>query len=287
MYDGSASYGHKVFYFSYSLAELVDSDPVNSKNNVLLKVLDFFEILPESYILANFKADKNVGGPPLQVQFTDISLSDPAYPILSWQWDFDNDGAIDSYAQNPPVWTYNDGGTYDVRLIVSNGLNSDTLVLEEFITVNYGYLVYEGVPDGTDYSGTFIRDYLQEHAYSVTYRNILPESLEGYSAVFLSFGNFESGNTVLDDQMANIIFDYLEGGGYVYLEGGDALGYDQVTNTQLLELFGLASATDGTANPINSLEGQPDALTNEMIFTGNNQVSNSYIDKYVPAANWP
>ncbi len=284
MYDGSASYGHKVFYFGYSLAELVDTDAINSKNNVLLKVLDFFEILPENYILASFIANKSVGEPPLQVQFADISLSDPAYPILSWQWDFDNDGTIDSEDQNP-AWTYSIGGSYDVKLIVSNGLNSDTLILEELISVNFGYLVYEGVIDGNDYSGTFIRDYLQEHVYHVTYRNILPESLEGYSAVFLSFGNYESGNTVLDNQMANIIIDYLEGGGYVYLEGGDALGYDQVANTQLLELFGLASATDGTSNPINSLEGQPDALTNEMLFTGNNQLSNSWIDIYVPSAN--
>ena len=80
MYDGSAIYGHKAFYFSYSLAELVDTDPVNSKNNVLLKVLDFFEILPENYILANFIADKKVGGPPLNINFTDISLTDPAIP---------------------------------------------------------------------------------------------------------------------------------------------------------------------------------------------------------------
>ena len=131
---------------------------------------------------------------PLEVHFTDISISDPVYPILSWQWDFDNDGTIDSDEQNP-VWIFSEPGDFTVRLITSNALNSDTLTLENLITVNSGYLVYEGVENGDDYSGIFIRDYLQENAYTVTYRNDFPQSLEGYWAVFLSFGNVSSGGT--------------------------------------------------------------------------------------------
>jgi len=284
MFDGVASYGHKAFYFGYSLAELVDTDPVNSKNNVLLKVLDFFEILPENYILANFTADEKVGGIPLNVNFSDLSLTDPAHPVLSWQWDFDNDGTIDANDQNPE-WTYSNPGTYDVKLIVSNELASDTLIKEGFISINSGYLVYEGVPDGNDYSGAFIRDYLQEHVYSVTYRNTLPESLDGYSAAFLSFGNYESGYTKLNAVMAKPIADYLENGGYIYLEGGDALGYDQAENDQLLDLFGIASATDGTTHAVLSLEGQTGTLTEDMLFTGSTQHSFAYIDRYIPSAS--
>ena len=89
----------------------------------------------------------------------------------------------------------------------------------------------------------------------------------------------------LNDQMA-IVNDYLESGGYVYLEGGDALGNNQVNNTQLLNLFGLIAATNGTGtNPINSLEGKPTAITHDMVFTGNSQVSNDSIDKYAPSSN--
>ena len=281
MFDGAETYGHKAFYMGYSLAELVDTDPVSSRNNVLLKVLDFFGILPENYILANFTADKKAGGIPLDVNFTDLTLTDPGHPALSWQWDFNNDGTIDSQVQHP-TWTYNDPGTYDVRLIVSNELESDTLVKEGLIGINTGYLVYEGVAGGDDYSGSFIRDYLQEHVYTVTYRNNLPESLEGFSAVFLSFGNFESGYTVLNAGLAKTIGDYLEGGGYVYLEGGDALGYDQANNNQFLELFGIASATDGTNNPIDSLKGQTGTLAEDLLFTGSQQTSVAYIDRYVP-----
>jgi PKD repeat protein len=283
MNEGSSTYGQKTFYMGYSLAKLLDMDAISSRYNILLKIMEFFGYsLPQGYILANFITDKITGGPPFEVQFTDFSLSDPAYPITSWQWDFENDGTIDSYDKNP-VWTYNNGGDFTVKLIVSNGIKSDTLIMDNLITVNYGYLVYEGVADGNDYSGTFIRDYLQDNAYAVTYRNDFPEGLEGFSAAFLSFGNYDSGGTEFTDQMADIIIDYLEGGGYVYLEGGDNLGYYQVNNSLLHEMFGVASAEDGGTNPIDNLEGQQNALTNEMLFTGNSQVSNSYIDKFVPS----
>jgi PKD repeat protein len=285
MNDGSATYGHRTFYSGYSLAELHDINAVSSRYNVLLKTMEFFDYtLPQGYILSNFITDKTTGGPPLQVQFTDISISDPAYPVTLWQWDFDNDGTIDSDEQNP-VWTYSEPGLYSVRMITTNSLKSDTLMVEGLINVNSGYLVYEGVADGDDYSGTFIRDYLNENTYSVTYRNILPGSLDGFTAVFLSFGNSGSGKTNLNDQMALTIKEYLENGGYVYLEGGDALGNDQASNMPLLNLFGLTITTNGTGdNPISSLEGNPTAITHDMVFTGSSQVSFESIDKFAQSS---
>jgi PKD repeat protein len=285
MNDGSATYGHKTFYMGYSLAGLRDRDATSSGYNVLLKTMEFFGYSPpQGFILSNFIADKTIGGPPLAVQFTDISISDPVYPVISWQWDFENDDTIDSDDQNP-ARIFDEAGTFDVKLITSNGLNSDTLIVEACVTINSGYLVYEGVASGNDYSGSFIRDYLQENEYPVTYRNILPDDLEGFTAVFLSFGNYLSGNTILNNQMAGVIKAYLEGGGYVYLEGSNALGYDQAGDDQLHQLFGLAAAFDGAANPIDFLAGQPGSLTHEMQFTGNSQTFNSSIDIYVPFAN--
>ncbi|MBK9356288.1 MAG: S8 family serine peptidase [Bacteroidales bacterium] len=274
-------FNHKAFYMGYALAELSDRTPVISKNNVLLKVLDFFEILPENYILANFIADKKAGGVPMNVNFTDYSLPDASHPILTWQWDFNNDGIIDSYVQNPS-WTYNEPGIFDVKLIVSNEVASDTIVKQGFIEINTGYLVYEGVPGGNGYSGSFIRDYLQDHVYTVTYRNSLPESLDGFTAVFLSYGNYNSRSTKFDADMAKILGDYLDGGGYVYLEGGDPMGFDQVENVELHEKFGILSATDGTENPVDRLEGQTGSLSEDLLFTGSHQLTFSYIDQFVP-----
>ena len=79
--------------------------------------------------------------------------------------------------------------------------------------------------------------------------------------------------------------NYLENGGFVYLEGGDCFGWDQSNNGPLQSLFGLESVEDGQSNPISSLQGQDDALTNGIVFTGNNQASNNWIDEFVPSSN--
>jgi hypothetical protein len=118
----------------------------------------------------------------------------------------------------------------------------------------------------------------------VSYTNNLPESLRGYSAAFLSYGN-AVGGTFLDNHMAGIIIDYLENGGYVYMEGSSNMGWCQLNNYKLYELFGLVSASYESSNPIDSLGGQPDALTGDMLFTGNNQANNLFIDKYEPSAD--
>ena len=83
---------------------------------------------------ANFSADVKRGSVSLTVQFTDLSTFDVTAPIVSWQRDFENDGVIDSPDQNP-THTYTDAGIYSVKLIVSNGADSDTLTGTNYITV--------------------------------------------------------------------------------------------------------------------------------------------------------
>lgn len=81
-------------------------------------------------LFANFEASITAGTAPLTVQFTDLTIGNP----FSWQWDFNNDGTIDSeepYGQ----WRYWDPGTYSVSLTVSDGLNEDTRIKENYITV--------------------------------------------------------------------------------------------------------------------------------------------------------
>ncbi len=282
MYDGTSTYGHKTFYMGYVLAELVDIDAIKSRNNVLLKVLDFFDLLDPGYLLAAFKSNKQAGGAPLEVQFIDLSLSDPNYPVISWQWDFDGDGIFDSQAQNP-VWTYTMPGEYDVTLVIANAAGSNSLTKTGMIRINEGCLVYEGKSGGEGYSGIYIKEFLEQHtSLPVTYSTSFPTSLDGYEAVFLSYGNYGYENTVLDSYMAGLLSNYLQNGGYVYLEGGDPLGYDQAGNSVLLGLFGLTSAQDGSTNPVDLLEGQQNTLTNGLVFTSSSQPSFGYIDIYLP-----
>lgn len=77
---------------------------------------------------ADFSADTTIGCSPLFVNFKDISTGNPA----SWLWDFGNGNT--STLQNPQA-VYTHSGTYTVKLTVSNGLTSDEVTKEAFITV--------------------------------------------------------------------------------------------------------------------------------------------------------
>lgn len=147
---------------------------------------------------------------------------------------------------------------------------------------NSGILVWEGALGGQHYSGAYINTFLTNAGLTTQYTNVFPASLIGFDAVFLSFGNYgaSGSNTVFDNTMAAAVQAYLQAGGKVYLEGGDALGFDQVANTTLLNLFGLASAGDGGTNPINGLQGQAGTIADGMLFTASTQVNNTFIDTY-------
>jgi len=77
---------------------------------------------------ANFTASPRQGILPLEVQFTDTSSGE----VFAWAWDFDLDGNIDSYEQNP-LYTYTLPGLYSVRLVINNGERS--VIKNDFIHV--------------------------------------------------------------------------------------------------------------------------------------------------------
>jgi PKD repeat protein len=81
--------------------------------------MSFGDILPP---VADFAADVTSGCNPLIVQFTDLSIGN----VITWAWDFENDGVVDSTSQNPSH-TYVVAGTYTVNLTVTgpNGLDSE------------------------------------------------------------------------------------------------------------------------------------------------------------------
>jgi PKD repeat protein len=83
---------------------------------------------------ASFTADETIGASPFTVNFSDHSIASTGNNIVSWAWDFDNDGTIDSNDPNPD-WTYTDEDTYDVSLTVSDGTNQNTFITENYITV--------------------------------------------------------------------------------------------------------------------------------------------------------
>jgi PKD repeat protein len=79
---------------------------------------------------ANFTATPTAGAAPLAVSFSDTSADGPE----SWEWDFGNDGTVDSTVRNPQ-FTYSASGTYTVRLVVRNSFGSDEEVKTGYINV--------------------------------------------------------------------------------------------------------------------------------------------------------
>jgi PKD repeat protein len=66
-----------------------------------------------------------------EVTFTDLSTNFPS----EWLWIFEGGDPNTSTEKNPRV-TYNTPGTFDVTLIVKNELGSDTLTIEDYVTVS-------------------------------------------------------------------------------------------------------------------------------------------------------
>jgi PKD repeat protein len=87
----------------------------------------------DTYITADFEATPVTGDAPLAVSFTDLSTASGT--ITGWEWDFDNNGTIDSTQQNP-VHNYTAAGTYTVRLVVTGPDGSDTEIKTNYIVVN-------------------------------------------------------------------------------------------------------------------------------------------------------
>jgi choice-of-anchor B domain-containing protein len=93
--------------------------------------IDLFYIYDSPSILptAVFSAAVTEGCAPFTANFNDLSTG-----ATSWAWTLSGASPAASTIANPTA-VYNTPGTYDVSLTVSNALGSNTITLEDFITV--------------------------------------------------------------------------------------------------------------------------------------------------------
>ena len=99
------------------------------------------QLTPLEGIVADFIVDATavaVGG---EVHFTDNSWG---AQLVSWEWEFEGGTPATSTAQNPTV-TYNQAGTFGVRLTVTNADGeSDTKYVPNYITAAESYNMHDG-----------------------------------------------------------------------------------------------------------------------------------------------
>ncbi len=153
--------------------------------------IDFSEY--QNDINANFSATPTFGVAPLSVQFNDISTY-ISNPITTWEWDFENDGIIDSYEQNPS-YTYLYQGVYTVKLTVGNGIETNTEIKPSYINVDN--------PVSSDFEAT---------------------PLSGFEPLDVQFTDISSGNITnweWDFEDDGIIDSYEQNPVYTYPAPGD------------------------------------------------------------------
>jgi PKD repeat protein len=175
---------------------------------------------------ADFTAAPTAGTAPLSIQFTDRSTGSPT----AWAWDFQNDGATDSNAQNPS-FTYATPGTYSVRLTATYPGGSD-------VELKTGYVVVTAASSPTSpppptSPATPLRP-TARFAASPT---------SGQAALLVRFSDDSSGSPTswvwdfdgdgrVDSTAQNPSFTYARPGTYtVRLTVGNAAGSDSATTT--------------------------------------------------------
>lgn len=152
---------------------------------------------------ANFSAANTSGCTGLVSVFTDLSTTDSQHPITNWFWDF-GDGNTQNFTAPPFQHTYNNVGTFSVKLIVTDATGClDSLTQTSIITTS------DPVPD-------FVVDTLTCPGAPLTFTNTsLPAGVT-------STWDFGDGNT---SALGSPVHSYAATGQYtVRLIIRDALG---------------------------------------------------------------
>jgi len=108
---------------------IIDSTYIDELDNITDKLPLAPVSKPQQPVLpvADFNANVTSGYAPFSVQFIDLSEN-----AVSWSWDFESDGNIDSTDKNP-VHTYTIPGKYTAKLTVSNENGTASKTLEVIV----------------------------------------------------------------------------------------------------------------------------------------------------------
>jgi uncharacterized repeat protein (TIGR01451 family) len=135
--NSSPSYGTGIAYdgvsyrtigASHEFGGLDDGSSPSTKTELIMEYLEFFGL--SASLQANFNSNITEVCEGNSVEFYDNSIGD----IVSWEWIFVGGDPATSNEQNPVV-LYENQGSYDVSLTVSDGTNSHTFAITGYITV--------------------------------------------------------------------------------------------------------------------------------------------------------
>ncbi len=131
-------FGLKTALFVDSVVVQWPSGQLDVYSNLMMdQIHPIRETIPSGFLRANFRADQIYGIDSLSVNFLNWSIADPADSIVSYSWDFDEDGLQDS-SDPEPSWTFDrTDSLYTVRLVVESQTGSrDTLTRVDYIAID-------------------------------------------------------------------------------------------------------------------------------------------------------
>ncbi len=151
----------------------------------------------------------------------------------------------------------------------------DTLHFVLRVGLGGDFLVWD--PDKNHSSGSLLADALWENNYIGDYTQDLSEyrdCLPKYKTIFVCLGMFFTNYVLTPNSDVDSLHSYLEQGGNLYMEGGNAWYRD--TTLTLQEHFHIDPKSDGT-NEIDTVTGITSTFTNSMQF--NHFGENKSIDR--------
>ncbi len=229
---------------------------------------------------------KNTGGADFISLNTTIQIGDPYITIN------DNSGifgflAVDSTKENAsdPYTIHAAAATphghlAHFRLIAVDGAFCDTFDFD-IVIGTYHYLIWNPDPTGTP--GLKADSILRAIGYSGVHTvSIGGMETDLYQAIFVCAGIYPNNYIITDNGTeATMLVNYLNGGGRMYLEGGDVWYYDPLYQGghNFGALFGINASADGL-DDMGPVQGQTGTFTNTMYF--NYAGENRYMDHIDP-----
>ena len=167
------------------------------------------------------------------------------------------------------------GQNLDINLNVSSnsGTYTNSYVMN-FIIGQIPILVLD--LDGNTNSGPIIQTALEDAEVISEYLTEFPEDLSVYTSVFACLGTYNS-NYVLTVEEGQLLANFLNTGGSIYMEGGDTWSFDN--QTAVHTMFNINGVDDGN-NDLGTILGIYGTFTEDMNFSYSGD--NSYIDHLEP-----
>ncbi|MGD2091625.1 MAG: C25 family cysteine peptidase [Candidatus Aminicenantes bacterium] len=183
----------------------------------------------------------------------------------------------DYYGRNFAKW-HVDGSDYGTPTIQVTMDEDHTAVVEySVIPGDERIMVIDSDPNHT--SGEKIKIAVEANGFNTEYITTFPPVINPqlYPVVFVCLGIYSS-NHILSTGEGQVLKNYLDNGGNLYMEGGDTWAYDPLTTVH--PYFGIQGVSDGTGDTANVI-GITGTFTQGINFAY--WAENNYMDRIDPS----